>query len=175
MPNKTRLLYFDAHDDNNVLLIGLTLVAYPRNTLLNGTTATEPGGAGQYLFTLDNVAAVNDLIISQFYDIRDETGAPAMVMTDVPIGVSWEWIIDIVVPAPAAPLAVVFAAENDAIQAACPLPTTIPNAIVEIMHTDEDKLFYITALNNLGFTIAPSVAGAPLPTTVRLKVKAGEL
>lgn len=175
MANKVRLLYFDAHDDNNQLLIGLTLVAYPRNTLLNGTTATEPGGAGQYLFTFDNVVAVNDAIISQFYDIRDETGVPAMRMTDVGVQVPWEWIIDITVPAPMAPLAVVFAAEVDALQAACPLPTTIPNAIIEIMYADEDKLFYITALNNLGFTIAPSVAGAPLPTNVRLKVKAGEI
>ena len=173
MANKVRLLYFDAHDDNNILLPGLTLVAYPRDTLVNGTTATEPGGVGQYLFTFDNVVAGNDLIISQFYDIRDETGAPAMVMTDVPIGVSWEWIIDIVVAA--TPQNVTFNGLNDAIQAACPLPTTIPNAIVEIMYTTQDRHFHITAVNNLGFTIAASAAGLPLPVTVRCKVKAGEV
>jgi len=164
---------FDLHDKNNILLPEQTLVAYPYNTALHGTTATEPGGVGHYIFTFDPAGVADDLIIARKYDIWNTTPGPdVLLMSDVQIGVAWVWFVrkQITTTPQVIDFNVDLVDENgDA------LPNTIPNAKIQIANVEEDRLFHFTAQSDTGFTIVASVAGdGSLPVYVNFVILAGE-
>lgn len=163
---------FDLHDQNNTLLPGQTLVIYPYGTLLHGTTATEPGGIGHYVFTFDPAVAGDDFIIARKYDIYNTTPTPdVLLMNDVQIGIAWVWFVrkQITTTPQIIDFNIDLVDENgDA------LPNTIPNAKVQIMNIEEDRLFHLTAQDVNGFTIVASVAGDDLPCYANFKIEVGE-
>mgnify|MGYP001039593378 CR=1 FL=1 len=128
---------------------------------------------GHYVFTFDPAVAGDDLIIARKYDIYNTTPAPdVLLMSDVQIGVAWVWFVrkQITTTPQIIDFNVDLVDENgDA------LPGTIPNAKIQIVSLEEDRLFHLTAQSDTGFTIVASVAGdGSLPVYVNFKIETGE-
>lgn len=153
-------------DQNGVIQPGETVIAYPYGTLANPTNAANPGD-GTYRFTFDYVADGNG-VISRFYDIY--RGA-VLELTKVPWGDAWLWLVNLTVNI--TPKLVLFNALVD--ENGDALPAAILNAKIQIMYPENDMTFFISALNDNGFTIEASVVGGvSLPVDVNLKIFTGE-
>ncbi len=147
---------------------GLTTVWwYPWKTVVNGTQGTDLTD-GRYRATINSV---NTGKIAKYYDLYI---AGAKKIEKIPIGVSWEWIIDVAVNTN--PKTVTFNGLVDALQGGN-LPTTIPDVLVEIMSSEKGRSFYLYDITTTNFKIGVQLGGddnAGLPVTVRIKVTVGE-
>lgn len=168
MAIKTITKYYPAWDENGVPVPGLTVVAYPKGTTSNGTTAQDQDN-GRYKFVFD-YEANGDGSLAYSYDIH-KNGVKDLEAQDV--GKFWEFYVDLVVAAGESTKVVEYKDINHQLGNA--LPTTIPYPKITIMHSIEDLEFFISDIQTTQFTInAASGGGATLPTTVRLKIAVGE-
>jgi len=163
---KVLLTEYTARNQDGRALPGLALHCYPYTTMANDADITD-NLDGTYTIKHDP-AVIGDGRIARYYDIY--VGV-TMKIEKVPIGDAWIWLPVLAVDV--TPKVVNFNALLD--ENGDALPATILNAKVEIMYAETDRAFFISALNDNGFTIqASAVGGALLPVNVHLKVFTGE-
>lgn len=157
---KTLIDYCRVCDQHGEGQAGMTVTYYPWTTVANGTNAVDLGG-GEYKVTIDPTA--NNNKICRYYDIYVNA-----VLEQEKVFIA-EWIFPFVLTVNVTPKVVAFNAMLD--ENGDALPTTIPNAKIGFLHSEDDLMFFLSATADTGFTIEASVVGGvPLPVDVNMKV-----
>jgi hypothetical protein len=157
---------YRAADFNGVGQPGRTIHCFPAGTQQDDANVTD-NQDGTYLIKI-RPANEGDGVIAPKYDIRD--GA-TLKIPNIPLGAAWRWFSRFQVTQ--TPQNVSFSGIND--ENGDPLPSDIKNAMVILSHVEGDRHFYITNVNDTGFTITASETwGDDLPIYVNVLVLVGE-
>lgn len=141
--------YYVDRDQYGTAQTGSTVEAFPTGTSSNGTTATPDGY--QYKFTIDPTS--NPSKICSHYDIKINS---ILVKEHIPLG-EWKWFVELSMNS--ADKTFQFQNLNDENGVGHPLPTSIPNAIVQIISTSRGRQAYVASQNDSQVNIKLQDAG----------------